>query len=816
MDIVVHGTKGGRHIFTPKKLGGLIDVNSDASKTSAIGQEAFALRFVEKAIIFSKYKIIRDVRGDKRTGFLGFSIFLPINKRLKGIDIISILDNVSREYCKRYIPENDNNLKDVKEEWSFLDRIIEEYKTNLSPVSNEDIEYHLSETKDDAYIYYKGDEDLQKYLDAPYQDVYNQYRQVLFVKEEFKEKPENPLNALRHSEDNLSGKIDLENPKYKLLFNQRTDKGVRIDIKVNSVIRSNNSKIRRKDDLEISWSKPYCKAVSKKGKWNEISNEFIDVNDSSESISINEIILSEESKNITFFIKDLKGTLVNDAKIICKSNDSDKIVDNSYQISFKGEDLGKRWTVSAYNNRFYSAERRIEFEKDCPGDIGNIDIVLNKHSLKKETVTVLDDSNGDIIIIFNLSRTEFTANEINEKHKITISCPEYNSDSFTYCPATDIDLEPIRLNKKQYGRESKTTQPYDVIAGEYGTKKLKNSDTLNKKNNILEKTYKRLLIALGIAVLLIVGVIIFYLRNDLGDFLNMNDTQKEANLGETKQNTYQYIQTYIKGNSLILDTLYEFKKSQSEIPQNVSKSLDSAIKKREAIDSLNFLEIKKLNYYENQSIFSSAISNLDASKNNIIRSKLKDKDISSWSLNRIADSINAILNLSKISNEDGTGEETKSKDEKGKKNKTNEAQSATPIQQETKPPNNENISSSTGKAYNNSAKAKSENTESDIRQKLKSSAVTRENLQNWETSGTAEFKNSINLYLEFWKFVSNGQKDDFENLLKKVNSDPVLKNSDLKIFLNTICGKNGAFDRFNGIPGKGKSKTLTDLNSKMK
>jgi hypothetical protein len=81
MDIVVHGTKGGYEIFTPKKLGGLLDVNSDGSKTSAIGQEAYAIRFVEKTIIFSKYKIIRDVRGGKRTGFLAFSLFLPNNKK---------------------------------------------------------------------------------------------------------------------------------------------------------------------------------------------------------------------------------------------------------------------------------------------------------------------------------------------------------------------------------------------------------------------------------------------------------------------------------------------------------------------------------------------------------------------------------------------------------------------------------------------------------------------------------------------------------------------------------------------------------------
>ena len=408
MDIVVHGTKGGRHIFTPKKLGGLIDVNSDASKTSAIGQEAFALRFVENAIIFSKYKIIRDVRGDKRIGFLGFSLFLPINKRLNGIDIISILDDVSREYCKKYIPENDNNLKDVKEEWAFLGHLIEEYKTKLPPVSAEDIENPLSGTKDDAFIYYDNDEKLQKYFDAPFQDEYSQYRQVLFIKEEFKEKPENPLNALRHSEDNLSGKIDLENPKYKLLFNQRTNKGVRIDVEVNKVIRLSNSKIRRKDELKISWSKQFCKIVTKTGKWNEIGNEFIDVNSISRTVTVNEIVPPDEIKTISFNLKDWNGNSVYDASLICKYAGIEKTVENNNRLAFKGEELRNYWTVSASNNRYYSAERLIEFAKDCPGETGNIDIVLNKHSLKKQKVKVLDESNGDVINNFNLSKTELS------------------------------------------------------------------------------------------------------------------------------------------------------------------------------------------------------------------------------------------------------------------------------------------------------------------------------------------------------------------------------------------------------------------------
>ena len=178
MDIVVHGTKGGRQIFTPKKVSGLLDVNADASKASAIGQETFAIRFVGMSAIFSKYKIIRDVLGDKRTGFIGFSLFLPNNEKLSGADIVALLNRVSEEYYERYIPENDNNLRDVREDWTSLNIIEKEYQSKVKMLPAEHIETLQSGSKHDAFIYYKDSEELQKYFDGPYQEEYCEYRQV--------------------------------------------------------------------------------------------------------------------------------------------------------------------------------------------------------------------------------------------------------------------------------------------------------------------------------------------------------------------------------------------------------------------------------------------------------------------------------------------------------------------------------------------------------------------------------------------------------------------------------------------------------------
>lgn len=764
MDIVVHGTKGGRQIFTPKKIGGLLDVNSDASKASAIGQEAFAIRFVENAIIFSKYKIIRDVRGDKRTGFLAFSLFLPNNKKLYGNDIISVLNKVLVEYCRSYIPDNDNNLKDVREDWAFLDRLSEEYKTKLRHVSIEDIENLLSGTKDDAFIYYENDEKLQKYFDSPFQDEYRQYRQVLFVKEEFKEKSENPLNALRHSEDNLSGKIDLENLKYKLLFNQRTNEGVRIDVKVNRVTLPSFSKIRRKDELEISWSKQFCETVTKSGKWNEISNEFIDVNSISGTVTVKEIVPPDDIKTINFNIKDWNGNSVYEANLVYKYAGIEKTVENYNRFTFKGEELGIRWTVSAFNDRFYSAERLIEFAKDCPGDTGNIDIVLDKHSLKKQKVTVLDESNGDNINNFNLSKTEFTGSEIKETHRITVSCFEYESKSFTYCPASAIYLEPIKLKKKEYSSGAKTINSDIGSPDNNGTSEGDKIFSQNKKN---KPFYKRPKFIAGT----IVGSIIICIS--IGIWI-MYGEKKEVQFEQPQQNDYQYIQAYIKGDSLILNTLNSYKEAVGDGPTEILIGLDSAINKRKAINSWNFLEIKKPYYYPSQNKFISVICKIDSSKYNIVKNKLGD--VSSWSLDQIADSINAVLNDTKTVTEKKSEVKKEVTDERKEESQAKATQLAKTEQkrEEKALPTPVKIDKTT-----------------EIIQYLKGDELKKEQLNKYlnDVGSNAALKKSIQRCLNFWDLDGSKNKS-YSSFLKEIGSDANLNKSKLKSFVDEFSQKD--------------------------
>lgn len=202
MNIVIHGTKGGREIFFPKNksISGLFDINSDSPKGSAIGQQTYAIRSFDNNIIYSKYKIIRDVSGDKRTGFIGFSLFLPHDENSQSKDIITLLDTISKQYSDLYL--DNNNLEQVVESWDFLQEINKQYQPKIrkNSFSTGTIK---SGDKDDAIIYFRDSLDLQKSWDEGFMQHYSPFRQILFVSEKLRGDVSNPLHAIRNSGEEI-------------------------------------------------------------------------------------------------------------------------------------------------------------------------------------------------------------------------------------------------------------------------------------------------------------------------------------------------------------------------------------------------------------------------------------------------------------------------------------------------------------------------------------------------------------------------------------------------------------------------------------
>jgi len=533
MDIVVHGTKGGRQIFTQNKLGGLLDVNSDASKASALGHEAFAIRFIENSIIFSKYKIIRDVRGDKRTGFLGFSLFLNNNERLTGSELISVLNKVSAEYCNTYIPENDNNLKSVKEDWFFLECILNEYKGRLREVDSDDIKKLVSGTKDDAYIYFKNDEELEKYLDSPYNSHYSPYRQVLFIQEKLRDKPENPLNALRHSvnpNDNLTEKIDLNEITYSLrdYIGQAID-GTKIEIKVKGQLLYNkNDKITNKDIISIRYYKKHYEEIRvPEGKLNdEWIKKYLTVDQVNRKIDVvKNNSLTPFKKTINFKVKDWQEKdIFNDTTIICHDANGNSHPLISNQAIFVGEQIAKTWYISANYNRFSSDKKPINFEYDCPGENGSIDIFLTNHKLEENQIKVIDE-NGDIFLKkFSLSKKEFNKKEIPLTNKITLSSDGYESQTFPYCPATSSYPEPIKLKRNNWTKFNSTRENLGAQDENIPTSN-KNEP---KRIDIIDHNNKTILLSVIAVIIIVLGIIVFTYWDDFQSYFKVDNVNQNT------------------------------------------------------------------------------------------------------------------------------------------------------------------------------------------------------------------------------------------------------------------------------------------------
>jgi hypothetical protein len=813
MEVVIHGTKGGYRILfkTPGAPSIGSDIRNNVSSEAAIGRSAYSIAFATNGYIFTKYLIIRDSLRSDATGFIAFSLFLSFNKELqnKGADVKSILDELSKHYVDNYIRNNSINNGEtdiIQEDWSFVAKILVGKKEQSNSQINIET---LSGSKEASIIYYEDDFKLQEYFSKPFQEEYNDYKQIYFLNGELRNRSSDLLNALRNSGVELN--VDLKN-EYFYLNNYDPSRGLTINANIKHCSNSTKSYvIRAKEILNIKYVKEYFRPIEEAGTlFNTASDIYKYLDRNGNQIAINydalaKAILEPIVKTITFYITDWKGNPINDANIIYKSNKSHETFVNSCQIRFTGEDLGNRWTVSANNNRLSSEERVINFEKDCSGDTGSVEIKLNKHELK---ITVQDSITKVEKEDYNINKRYFYDSEIEKTHSIIVEMLGYESYRFDYHPLETKITQPILLKRKESSYIPKTQNSNDKKAGDNVNNKDKEDDILN------EKYKKRLLIGILVGLLIVglltVGLLIFNLKNDLYNFLNINEIPKRDKNEQPNQNIDTYIQSYIEGNSLILDTLYEFKKNHSEISTNVSQSLDNAIKIREFIDSLKFSEIRKQYYYPNQKKFESAIRNIDTSKYNLVRKKLVK--VSSLRLDEIADSINNILKVSNISKEGGTDEVKKSKDENGKTNNINEIQSPTTKQKEITTPKNHNISSNAGNANNNSVVSNSENIESDIALKLKSNTVTKEILREWKPNVKDEYKKSINLYLEFWNLVLDGtiQKDAIDKLREKVKKDPVLKSSKLNDFLDLICKDNKTFDSYqNKINKVPKNPTLT-------
>ena len=466
MDIIVHGTKGGYHIFSPSPFRCVFDARPDSGKSSAIGQEAYAIHFDQSHYVFSKYKIIRDVPGDKRTGNLAVSLALAYHEKMSGADVKMLLDNIFDAYCSRYLAGN--NLDNVRENWSFIhpesDAFVREYKTRLR--DNHEAPPFNNNPMDAAFIYYKDANELQRYFDAPFQiDEYSPYRQIFFVRDVLRGTPENPLNALRHSENDLTGWIDLDN-RYYYLNNYTRNKGVAIIANGRPLSDAAGAKlIRAKWPIEIHYSKDErcyypIKATGTIVNPQAEIRKYLDVRNNQIAIKYDAFHYPvPKTKSIAFDVK-YRGSAVADAVIFYKNRHTGWQEALGHTIDFEGEDLKENWTFCARQGDGLLSE----YGSITPADsIGNTFPLILKEYKKVEFYVVNPD--GQPVYDFNIqlrdktgktigntnSYLEFFGDDIYRSWNIAVTCRNYENCHFGYCPNNDENPKFVQLKTKQFG-----------------------------------------------------------------------------------------------------------------------------------------------------------------------------------------------------------------------------------------------------------------------------------------------------------------------------------------------------------------------------
>lgn len=790
MDIIVHGTKGGSKIFTTKKISGLLDVSSDTSKATAIGQQAYGIRFTSDNTIFSKYKIIRDVRGDKRTGFVCFSLPIPNNKKLSGVDIITVLDKVSEEYCQEYIV--DNNLNEVTEDWNFLDRILGEYNTKLRNISHEDVENMQSGDKDDTFIYFKDNSELQKYFEDPFHEEYAPYRQVLFIINDLQDKPENPLNAMRHSENDLTGKIDLENPLYKLReFHGIGKNGVEIKIK-NSRGRElhNKDKIYRNEELTVVYSKKYYheKRIGGSLLNNEELRKCLVVSSDNSIGVVKEIELQPETKTVTFDVVTKKDRAkITDAEIQVNTQPWQYLSN----VTFTAEELGREHKIAARkgDNLFSAVEKIIP--KDYSAASLTLPLIENK--IVKIIATEAEGeknyiSDFKVWISDEKGRRDpkvgeitFVDDQIDKIWYINIVKDGYmSSERISYCPR--IDDSTIHFELKKAIKASTT-----------------NSNEQNEQPTHLKEYEKQKSIAGKLKPIISspITIIITIAFVASAAFLAWNPFSDKENQPKEPLISAQDIKDYVEGDSLFLNTLKEYQKNWKSLEQNfiiksgggffggkeksdsakwksewkpIDESIDKAIEKRELIKSKNFEKLRSQHYFDKQLSFKTAIEIIDPIQYEEVSDKLGD--VSNLTLTQINNSIHQILNPEESAVEEETLQErNRGKDEPEHQKETPEKKEQ-PIKQTDQ----------------------EEQKTAEIIQYIRGSELDEEKLKGYKnTKGISqELKKSIQLCLDFWELdgSTNGKKSKtYWTFREEVNAADNFNNSKLKAFLEKMHQK---------------------------
>lgn len=463
MKIFIQARKDGYNVLYPKPTPQeFFNFGSDIQKIDAqtqscyYGKEFYSLAFSSTGRIFSKYVIGYDVQRGA-VGYIAFSIFIPKDKILSGKDVKSLLDTLAGTYIKNYSPnfyfDNKKN-----EDWNLFADIANGFDSHLKRLSDDDIESVAPGSETPAFLFYRTDEDLSRYLDDHYQSEYYPYQQVYFVDKKYEGQKDNPLSIVKiNPQANLTGRIDLDNPKFRIEFESgTTQNGNRIKVEVNNGAYwrqiFNKNKVRRKDAIRISWTKDCYEPKILMGTLAELSDsEGIHIDNG--TVHITCVELTPAKKSIKILVNDPKGRSISKPAIVCCNSDNERSFNENGIITFVGEDIRRPWTITV-NSGNMSGSKRI-FPDNLPDCLS-----ITVHEKKSIKVSVIDADTKEPVSDFEVwtkrrggfskdKTIVFIDDEIDRDALISVKSKGYKQEDFKFNPRECDGNVTLELSRKE-------------------------------------------------------------------------------------------------------------------------------------------------------------------------------------------------------------------------------------------------------------------------------------------------------------------------------------------------------------------------------
>lgn len=576
MKIFIQGRKRGYSVLypfpTPDEFYNFaMDVQSINAQNQPYfyGRSLYSLASSRGGRIYTKYVLGYDVQRSN-LGNISFSVYVPDSKSMPGTSILELLDALSTRYFNTYAP--DFFINDVQENWNLFTTIAEQYDDKLHPLDSLDIEHLERGTQDAAFIYYSSRDQLAAFFEDPYQNAYTPYSQVFFVEAALKGKVENPLNTLKVTQGaDLTGRVDLENKKYRLIVNPSSYAKVeRIHADGHRTPLYSNDRFHKKDKLLIKWSRQYYNAKENSGTIEDLG-DCLDVNELNRTVNILPQQLQIITKDIQpqFLLRD-EPIKVDSFKC---SNSQNEVVElqEDGKLHFEGAQLVQTWTISA------SKGTTIRIRKSFVPDTESIVLPLRASEEMRLSFVFVNKETGE-----RIPSVEISFNDIHGKKR-----KEYGSIVFSN---EEIDNR-VLLAFKAKGYH--TLEPYPIVPrNEHNEMKIEllpipKREPPKWEGDLMPETssghhrpkrswLRRNLLPLILGVLLVGSLLANVLL-----FLSFKN-EKAINLVKSATE-------YVEGQELLSSRLNEFAK-QSAIKKDwsLNKRIESALIQRGFIDASQF------------------------------------------------------------------------------------------------------------------------------------------------------------------------------------------------------------------------------------